>query len=147
LLAVFSGNDPIAIELDFVQPAGPDGGLSARAGWQGRMKPGGLERVRIGREETRQSIRNERGEAGGPLFNQLRLRLRIGLGDGEPPVLRHVNEDHVIPEPQLLECLYRLVLATETMTVSFVSPPALAWPMAPLGSPKPLLNSRKNRRA
>src|SRR3954463_11086437 len=38
---------------------GPDGGLSASAGWQGRMKPGGLERDRIGRE-TRQSIRNER---------------------------------------------------------------------------------------
>jgi len=38
---------------------GPDGGLSASAGWQGSMKPGGLERERIGRE-TRQSIRNQR---------------------------------------------------------------------------------------
>src|SRR4051812_48025583 len=34
---------------------GPAGGLSASAGWQGWMKPGGLERDRIGRE-TRQSI-------------------------------------------------------------------------------------------
>ena len=34
---------------------GPDGGLSASAGWHGRMKPSGLERDRIGRE-TRQSI-------------------------------------------------------------------------------------------
>jgi hypothetical protein len=40
--------------ISWSQP-GPAGGLSASAGWQGRMKPGGLERVRIGRE-TRQSI-------------------------------------------------------------------------------------------
>jgi hypothetical protein len=46
--------------------SGPDGGLSASAGWQGRMKPGGLERDRIGRE-TRQ----------GQHLNRLRLRLRI----------------------------------------------------------------------
>jgi len=42
---------------------GPDGGLSASAGWQGSMKPGGLERERIGRE-TRQSIRNQRTGGG-----------------------------------------------------------------------------------
>src|SRR3954452_8481536 len=35
--------------ISWSQP-GPDGGLSARAGWHGRMKPGGLERVRMGRE-------------------------------------------------------------------------------------------------
>src|SRR3954451_19005759 len=34
---------------------GPDGGLSASAGWHGRMKPAGLHRGRIGRE-TRQSM-------------------------------------------------------------------------------------------
>jgi len=31
------------------------------------------------------------------------------------PVLGHVNEDHVVPEPQLFECLYRLMVAAETM--------------------------------
>src|SRR5438045_194111 len=41
------------------------------------MKPGGLERVRIGRE-TRQSII-------GRQFNRLRLRLRIKAGEETPP--------------------------------------------------------------
>src|SRR4051812_44896573 len=54
-LAVFAGHDAIAVKLDLVDPTGTSRRLSARAGWQGRMKPGGLERVRIGRE-TRQSI-------------------------------------------------------------------------------------------
>ena len=27
------------------------------------------------------------------------------------PVLRHINEDHVVPELQFLECLYRLMIA------------------------------------
>jgi hypothetical protein len=31
------------------------------------------------------------------------------------PVLRHVNKDHVVPELQLLEGLYRLVVTIETM--------------------------------
>jgi hypothetical protein len=43
---------------------GPAGGRWASAGWQGRMNQTGLERVRIGREETRQSIRR-REEKGG----------------------------------------------------------------------------------
>jgi hypothetical protein len=55
-LAVFTGNHPIPIQLDLCSEPGPDGGLSASAGWHGRMKPGGFERDRIGREETRQTI-------------------------------------------------------------------------------------------
>jgi hypothetical protein len=43
---------------------GLNGGLPASAGWQGRMKPGRLERDRSGRE-TGQTIRNQRvGKAG-----------------------------------------------------------------------------------
>src|SRR3954453_9497547 len=60
------------------------GGLSASAGWQGRMKPGGLERVRIGREETRQSIRNEREGTPAP-FDRLRLRSRTRRHEETPP--------------------------------------------------------------
>ena len=30
-------------------------------------------------------------------------------------MLRHINEDHVIPEPQFLERLHRLMVAAEAM--------------------------------
>jgi hypothetical protein len=30
-------------------------------------------------------------------------------------MLRHLNEDHVIPQPQFLEGFYRLMLAAEAM--------------------------------
>jgi len=33
------------------------------------------------------------------------------FGANEPPMLRHVNEDHVVPELQFLERLYRLMMA------------------------------------
>jgi hypothetical protein len=55
---------------------GPAGGLSASAGWQGWMKPGGLERDRIGRE-TRQSICRRERKGGAGSFNRLWPRLRI----------------------------------------------------------------------
>src|SRR3954451_23925998 len=44
--------------------------------WQGWMKPGGLERDRIGRE-TRQSIRRRERKGGAGSFNRLGPRLRI----------------------------------------------------------------------
>jgi hypothetical protein len=31
------------------------------------------------------------------------------LAADEPPVLGHINEDHIVPELQLLERLYRLM--------------------------------------
>ena len=33
------------------------------------------------------------------------------------PVLRHFNEDHVVPELQLLERLHRLMIAAEAETM------------------------------
>jgi hypothetical protein len=33
----------------------------------------------------------------------------------KPPVLGHIDEDHVIPEPQLLKGLRGLMIAAETM--------------------------------
>ena len=88
-LAVLTRNHAIAVELDFVQPAGTGRWRSARAGWQGRMKPGGLERDRIGRE-TRQ----------GPAFKPAAARIpnlgvactkspgvefKMAMGRGEEP--------------------------------------------------------------
>ena len=37
------------------------------------------------------------------------------LAADEPPMLRHINEDHVVPELQLLERFYRLMIAAEAM--------------------------------
>ena len=49
-VTVVTGGRPVEL------PGGPPTDRStASAGWQGRMKPGGLQRVRMGRE-TRQSI-------------------------------------------------------------------------------------------
>jgi hypothetical protein len=36
------------------------------------------------------------------------------MSSATPSMLRHVNEDHIIPELQLLERLYRLMIAAET---------------------------------
>ena len=54
------------------------------------------------------------------------------------PMLRHVNKDHIVPELQLVERFHRLMIAAEAeaWTVSAVSPPALAWAMVFVGSPR-----------
>jgi hypothetical protein len=65
---------------------GPDGGLSASEGWQGKMKPGGLERDRSGRE-MRQSIRNQKtgGRRAGPA--QAFMRNARALRIAQVPVI------------------------------------------------------------
>ena len=42
LLAVFAGDDAVAVELDPCSQPGPAGGLSASADWHGRMEAVGL---------------------------------------------------------------------------------------------------------
>jgi hypothetical protein len=39
------------------------------------------------------------------------------LTTDEMPMLRHVKKDHIVPELQLLECLYRLMIAAMTTTL------------------------------
>jgi len=57
-----------------LHPPRASGRSIASAGWQGIMKPGGLERDRIGRE-TRQSIRNQ---TGGKTVLGLRMYAKFG---------------------------------------------------------------------
>jgi hypothetical protein len=55
---------------------GPDGGLSASAGWHGRMKPGGLERVSDW-SRKRQSIHSKVGKGQGRASALRRKRARM----------------------------------------------------------------------
>ena len=51
-------------------------------------------------------------------------------------MLGHVNEDHVVPELQFLERFYRLMVAAEAMRIKAVSPPARAWLIGFVCSPR-----------
>jgi hypothetical protein len=103
LLAIFAGNDPVAIELDFVQPTRSGRRPVGQRRLARQNEAGGLERERSGRE-TRQSIpaqhltgRGSDCESGAktpPSFpaGPSRQKVRPRKARGQRPILRRPSE-------------------------------------------------------